>query len=793
MTLKPVNPTAELDLKLCAWEFEQGRVKAAPNDDPAGRSYGVGELAGSWQIIFIGKCWGENTVIFEKNDVSSGAYYYVQEGGKSGEIAKPDFAALGKKPDESDLYLGLQLEEILNSGEDLLAQKILSKGEPAMEDVADVLPPLTKRQYAVIGSQASWGKVIVMPNGNIVPQETGNDLRPAPIFSPVELDYRLGSETPVQGLLQNWMPMLLSQHNVDAKILEIVHFVEAGDPDRDPLVWIRAIWWNEGTPGIQREEIFQVSRSRPIRKTQIDPGLFWDAFITTAASWDATSAATTRFELPEKELSDSVKGTLAALSTTFSGDHPHYGYRDYARELHDHFPPTFLTAIEVFSAFGMGLKARRIAEHILAYVVDSAGRFTYRQGAKEEYATSGTEYGQWLWLLERLETGMPPKGWIASYLDKLADTGKFLIHSRVETPEAGGRNLVLLCAEADNNNRLFAYAGNNLWAVRGLQALGKLLRRYGRVQEADYFEQQADDLLAELRAALDDAKQESRFGPLVPFQFGYAVEPWTLSACKLRPEGLDENTFNEYISRFGLRDDIQGEQDLSENTFANYRYYLEMLSPMLLESSEAQAIMNMRRQLGGELLGMTRFFSWVDDWPASHYARYLLATDQIDAFLLLLYAHHKHHGVPHLHIYFEQVTVDGKVMAHDCVPNLILVPTMINWMFCFEPPGSDDLYLLRAIPQKWFGEPCSFGAEQLGSTLGSLDIRVEVEQSGIRLSANLPEDAAAKKIHIDLRTSEELKLDRITDGKEIVEAIKPGNRLILNKGTSGKISLFIER
>ncbi len=48
---------------------------------------------------------------------------------------------------------------------------------------------------------------------------------------------------------------------------------------------------------------------------------------------------------------------------------------------------------------------------------------------------------------------------------------------------------------------------------------------------------------------------------------------------------------------------------------------------MLLESKEAEAIVSFRRQRGGELLGMTRFYRHLDDWPVGHYAHYLLATD----------------------------------------------------------------------------------------------------------------------------------------------------------------------
>jgi len=41
---------------------------------------------------------------------------------------------------------------------------------------------------------------------------------------------------------------------------------------------------------------------------------------------------------------------------------------------------------------------------------------------------------------------------------------------------------------------------------------------------------------------------------------------------------------------------------------------------------------------------MTRFEERLDDWPALHVARALLELDEIERYLLLLYAHGLHHS-----------------------------------------------------------------------------------------------------------------------------------------------------
>lgn len=760
-----------------------------------GCSYQKGDSIGPWDIVYIGDCMNKPTVILENNNNNGSSLYILQDQDTYEFLRK-----YSRKVQETGVdvnkgkaaYFGMNLKDVLNSGRDILGKKALENGEPSYDGIKQILPPIKNGSYIFISGSSSWGGVLILPNGNVIPQESGNNRNPVPIFSPVELDNVLGNIPPKQYLVDGWIPVVVSVHELGDEVLEIMYFIEPDDPDRDPLVWIRAQKYNSRERTRSFDELFVVSQSRPVRKSKIDPEIFWDAFITGIAFWKDCEKEMSEFNIPEENVKKCLKGTMASLLTTFSGDHAHYGHRWYGCEIHDNFPPNYLTAIETCHAMGMNLRARRYAEHVLAYCIDAAGRFVYRQGPKEVYGASGTEYGQWLWLVNRLEPVLPPKEWLKPYIDVLIRMGHYLVQNRVEVPECNGRRLIRMCAEADNNNRIYAYSCNNLWAVRGLQALGFLLNRYGR-KESQYFLKEAADLENELRSALEEAAVKTEFGRLLPFQFGYTATPLTLSSCKDTFYPVNEDTFKEYLSRREFRDNIKGKQDLSENTYANYRYYPEMLSAMLLSNDESDAIVKLRENLGGECLGMTRVFSFIDDWPAANYARFLLATDRIDKYLLLLYSHMAHHGNPDLMVYYEQVTLDGSVAAPDCVPSVLLAPIMTAWMFCFEPPGENSVYLLRGIPSKWLKCGEEFGVSKIGCTFGNISIQVKSGVELIEVLIILPQEYDGRAVYLDLRLSEELMLQNIVKGREFVKSIEKGYRIRLKDNTCGTVGISFKK
>jgi hypothetical protein len=396
-------------------------------------------------------------------------------------------------------------------------------------------------------------------------------------------------------------------------------------------------------------------------------------------------------------------------------------------------------------------------------------------------SSSAVEYSQILFLINRYANILGLKGWAASYLSKIAGMGDEILAHLVVCDEFGGAKLIRMCAEADTNGREYVYFNNNLWAVRGLKALAGILEKFGERDKAKFYAKQADELLKEIRKTLAAYTVENQYGSIVPFRLGYTATPLTLSTCDRLLESLSQEEKEAYKQITWVRDTNTREQDLTENTYANYRYYLEMLSSMLLDEKQTSSLVRMREALGGELLGMTRLWSRIDDWPVVNYARFLLENGYTDKYLLLLYAHTLHHGIPDKMLWFEQVRPNGSVGSADCVPSLLTAPIMLTWMFAYESVEPQQLQLLRTIPKTWFSE--SFSAHGIGYSNGRLDLDVTVDASSVTLSGQSEDNAFGLPVVLYTRFKDKLKKEDILKGNNVIDKVFD-DRIILKPGIS---------
>jgi len=676
----------------------------------------------------------------------------------------------------SSLYLGFSANEVLDSGRDILAEEVLKLGEPDYKTVSTILPPLGQNAYCFLGGEASQSSVCIDQAGQIFPQHPGATQPQNPMFAPSMVDANLSGLKAHQYFLGGYLPILFSVHSDGEQALEFIYFVEHGDPDRDPLVWIRSAKYKFANKD-EAEITYRIASASPARTLarMMPESTFWDAFVATVAFWSDYAGKTTQLTLPEPQLSHTVNGAMISLATTFTGAHAHYGHKHYGHEANDNFLPSYIWAIEANCILGHGFQARKNIEHLLSHSFDYKGRLFYRQGAKEIRAASAAEYGQLLFTIDRFSLLIKTHEWIEPYIQTIIKMGYYLLENRVECPELGNKRLIKMCAEADTSARVHVYTNNNLWAVRGLQALSRITLQYDQTASTR-FGLEAESLQNDIHAALQEHQINTVYGPLVPFRFGYTATPLNLSTCHRFYTKLTEQERKEYFVPSFMRGQSKEGADITENTYANYRYYLEMLSSGLLSDSQMRAIQNMREDLGGELLGMTRLYRWLDDWPVANYARYILSTDQVEKYLLLLYAHTAHHGHPDLMCYYEQINIEGTVLANDCVPSLLTTPLMTAWMFAFEPIGEDAVYLLRAIPKKWF--ETGFTVDNIYTGKGNFSIYVAAEHEGICISLTATNCVEETPVYLFLRCFEAICEADIVTGMEHIKAVN-GNKLEL--------------
>lgn len=668
-------------------------------------------------------------------------------------------------------WYGMSVVDVLTSGRDILTDQLLSGGEPSYARVEPLLPPVEEGAYAFFGGAASISGVeLDLASGILYSQVYGDQNVPKePLFEPKTVDAVLGTQKPFVRLLDGRFPILFSVHADDREVLEFLYFVEPGDTNRDPVVWIREKRYPRRDPSAYTVFYSLVSRSRVIPYHAIPAQTFQDALADTVAYWLRFSSQGAQFDLPEKQLERIVAGTQMACAVTFTGDHPHYGHRYYGKEIHDHFPPNFLWTLESCCVQNRLPWARRIVQYLFAYALTDEGRFVYRQGNEELFGASACEYAQLLWLLDRYADALRLD---VDYAEQLRGMGGYLLSHMHPCDEIGGKPLIYMCAEADSNTRVHAYINNNLWCVRGLRALASLLARFG--EDGTEFGVQAELLHAAVLCLLEkESEWDDRFGTLPPFRVGYTAKPATLSACRETFSPMTDAEYAQYARWIDMRKQGDATQEYTENNYANYRYYPEMLGSMLLPPEHAAGVMSLRENLGGELLCMTRFLSHLDDWPVLHYARFLLESGHVDKYLTLLYAHACHHGIPDLMCYYEQVSPAGKVHAEDCVPSLLTVPIMAAWMFAYERMSDNTLVLLGGIPKAWYAE--GFAVKGLGTSFGTVSVTADAQNVSITFSK-----APEKPVALVLRHR---SVVQVTGGEEYVLSQK-GNTLTLKAGVT---------
>jgi hypothetical protein len=358
---------------------------------------------------------------------------------------------------------------------------------------------------------------------------------------------------------------------------------------------------------------------------------------------------------------------------------------------------------------------------------------------------------------------------------KLLGMGDEIISHITPCPELCGLVLVKMCAEADTNERVNVYLNNNLWAIRGFEAIERLFE--GTAYSVERYTEAKNILRSNVKAAIEKySAKGTRFGDLPPFRLGYTATPETLSMCRETFSSMSEEEIAKYFDCIQSRGQVDAEQDLRENTYSNYRYYPEMLCSMLLTKEECDNIVKMRESIGGELLGMTRFRGWIDNWPVLHYARFLIETGRVEKYLLLLFAHTAHHGRPDLMAYYEQIYLDGRVKADDCVPSLLTTPTMLAWAFAYERVQDGALQLLSAIPRSWYSKP--FSAKGIAYSGGAIDIYSDGEYLSVDFA-----EPTVKPCELILRAHTNIHRDSVECGSEYVLEIRE-NRIILKAGIS---------
>lgn len=338
---------------------------------------------------------------------------------------------------------------------------------------------------------------------------------------------------------------------------------------------------------------------------------------------------------PHPLLERVVRIGLAHIDATFDGDHPKYGVGSYAREEHDGFPPTIIAAVDALTLWGHIERAETLFSYWLHRFVRDDGTIRY-------YGPSLSEYGQLLTTGLRLMTRGGSGEWLQTNGDALSRIARFSLDVLTASGDVG---LLEGVPEADTVDDTATYYHNNAWIVRGLRDWAFLPERSGDQSLA----------VTQVRTAADDLHR-------LLLQSVESVWPKGPADRWLTPiaEGKTEGNFAPPRSRV---------TETYFGSYANYRYWPELLSSGVLPEPWMERIVEARLNFGGQFCGTTRFLGHLDDWPLMDYLEGLWQLGRRQDYMLSLWGHiFCHQAEGHLTAYEQVSFPPGEKRADYCLP-----------------------------------------------------------------------------------------------------------------------------
>lgn len=663
-----------------------------------------GEEVAGWRLAAVFQRDAQTLAVLEHTSCQGTTLAYV---GPAGEWARIQWQvgtleALADDPAPPAFPEGYY-GEIRESGADLLAGRVTdAAGEPVPERVAAALPPLVS--YTFIGDRRLAEKPIVEPDGSVRGYyDSGRPYRP----EERAVSWR-------QRLVQGWMPAVITAWYDRDSVTGREHLVFARPAGRGVGVWIRA-------RSSEGERIYRHSRGTP---EAVEPGEFYAALLAFWEEQQAALAPGAVVSLPDEMVVDGLRAGLARGLLTFVGPHPKYGVGVYGRAEHDTFPPATLYLAAAALEWGLFERAKAVLGHYLT-------NFVRRDGGIAYYGPAVSEYGQLLALFARCWMLTRDRDWLAEHRRPAERIAARLCALRNKSRMEHERSSPLFglipgLPEADYTGMGIPnepYYSGDAWAWRGLKAYAAALDAAGDADGAACWADEARDYLADIRASVERSILRDTDPPFVPVIAGRR---------------------DAYVS-------------LTESTaasYANYRFYPELLSAGALLPEDALSVLRYRWTHGGDLMATTRFHDHLDDWPAAHYAWGLLAVGEAERVSLLLYAHLIHHQSRGTFTAYEQVPFDPErapVRRHKadyCVCAQLIVPLVLKWMLLWEPWDEEALWVNRAVPRFWLAPGKALSADELPTRWGRASLRCEGSPAGVRVRLSLPEGVPHARVRL---------------------------------------------
>lgn len=635
----------------------------------------------------------EHWKVYEDLRVRDGVITFVSSSGSARVLPKTAEAVFAE---DGPQYLGLDLRDIGMTPRDLLADKLLARGDPDEAEVRRAAPPMDSASRGGRGYRPHWNTFVgtrecsdtmpVYPSGNT------RTYHPIQYFGELT---QARSEKRHEGLLGGWMPAVRKVlPGDDGGHYEIVVFGDVLAKDR----FIVQTWHR--TAHIQNGKMLKVEYgySYPAyskRRQEPQPDEFYRGLLELAEYWDRLMHEGISTTLPDPSWSNMVRYAFVKEQMVRPGGvYPKYGAvdRDYYGSEYDGFQDTFTMSFYSNMECGRLTEAREVFDNYFTHFVDDKGIVNMR----------GPETGQFgltLSLIARYHNYTGDSALLRKHREKIEATAALLagLHDEALQLPTSDPGYGLIHGWCESDSCLMPepsvwwkpYFSNSAFAVRGWRdfaATWDKLGTSGGKTLAHSLNRRAEQLHKQLVASIDANLRRDMSPPYIG----------PLPGAKL--------TFLESLKT----------QHPSEQQWV-HRCYAELLQPGVLPAAQANAVIDCMRAYGSTTIGVVANVERphpsgrdILGFISYGYAKELLRLDRIEEYILFLYSHryHDHSRGSWTAGEVSGITGDGALF---CIPAQQTIPLLVRWMLVFEDADEDTLYVGRALPRAWIatGKPIS--------------------------------------------------------------------------------------
>jgi len=667
---------------------------------------------------------GASWKVYEDLRTRDGSMTFISSQGRARVLGKSAEAAFAEadKP-----YLGLDLKDIGMADRDLLAERLLEKGDPDPEMVKSAVPPQGTdprtgppaqrfRWETFVGTKECSDTMPVFPPGNTRTYHPVQFFPELPGGQSTEEDAARARKR-FDGLVGGWMPAARKIFpKSDKAYYELIIFGDVEATDRFIVqTWHRTAMIDNGKIA---KAVYGYSYP-PYPPARQDPSVeeFYRALLVFADYWDRLLEDFPPTELPRPDWVDMSKHAFAKeLMVRPGGVYPKYGAvdRDYYGPEYDGFQDTFTIAAYANLECGRFGPARDIIDNFLTDFVDSKGVNNMR-------GPETAHFGMTLSLLARYfnYTGdsallMKHRGKIEASAAVLTDLHDESLKLPQSDPTYGiirGWSESDACLAPTPMAWWLPYFANNGYSARGLKDLGQAYQAINRARPTAGMEKTAAEWLKRSQALRETV----------------VASMWKSVRKDMNPPYIGVYAGAKLTAMESL-----GKENPSPYRWA-HRPYAELLQADVLPHDLANLVVDSMRAYRATTIGILAGVGarrptgrGIISFISYGLASILIRLDRIEDYLLFLYAHRYHCHTRGSWVAAETAGITGGT-ALFVIPAQQTIPLMIRWMLVLEDSDEDKLYLGKGLPRDWVGSGKLIRIQEAPTRWGRVDFSLQAQ------------------------------------------------------------------